>query len=153
NLTPQIREFPKAIQFRVSDLHPDQFSFPNSPVIANDTDYLGEMSCSSGSLAWCDIPGLAKVEFSLLHLKDASSLGSLKDGIMTIDDGNGNSLRIMNVKNGANGEVLAGGPYQIWVRWKQPSQTVEEFRESLKKLIADLKERIKNDEFSPPPGS
>jgi len=49
--------------------------------------------------------------------------------------------------------VLAGGPYQIWVRWKKPTQTVEEFRETLKKQIAEIKERVKNDELSLPPGS
>jgi len=153
NFAPQIREFSKVIPFRITDLHIDSFSFPNSPVIANDTEYLGEMSCSSGSLAFCDIPGLAKIEFSLLHLKDSSPLGSLKNGVINIADGSGDSVRITNVKNGVNGEVLAGGPYQIWVRWKKPTQTMEEFRETLKKQIAEIKERVKNDELSLPPGS
>ena len=153
NLMPQINEFPKVIPFRISDLHLDCFGFPASPVILNDVDYLGEMTCSSGSLAWCDIPGLAKIEFSLSHLKNSSPLGSLKDGIVNISHESGTTIRITNVKNGANAEVLRGGPYQIWVRWNKPTQSVEEYRESLKQLIADLKERVKNDELSLQPGS
>jgi hypothetical protein len=153
SLVPSIVEHPKPWQFEANDLHFEYWSFPSSPVIVNDQDYIGRLAMSSGPLAWCDIPGLAKIEFSLLHLKDASALGSLENGVINIAHENGTTLRISDVKNGVNAEVLTGGPYRVWVRWNKPTQSVEEYRKSLKQHIASLKERVKNGDLSLPAGS
>jgi len=153
NLTPRMVENPKVKQFKVSDLHLENWSFPASPVIVNDQDYIGQLSVSGGSLAWCDIPGLAKIEFSLLHMRNADSIGTLSDGVINIKHEDGTTLRIANVKNGINGDMLSGGPYLVWVRWNKPTQSVEEYRQSLKKQIAKLTERVKNGDPSLPLGS
>src|SRR5438876_9699866 len=71
SLIPSIREKPMPKQFQVTELRLEYWSFPSSPVIVNDQDYIGRLGMGSGPLAWCDIPSLARVEFSLLHLKDA----------------------------------------------------------------------------------
>jgi hypothetical protein len=107
---------------------------------------------SGGPLAFCDIPGLARIEFSLLHLKDAEALGTLEDGVVNIIHQE-TAIRISDVRNGTNGQVLAGGPYRVWVRWNRPTKTIEEYRESLKHQIASLKERVQHGELTPPPGS
>ncbi len=146
NLTPRIIVRPRPKQFKVSDLQLESWSFPESPVLLNDQDYIGQLGMSSGTLAWCDIPGLAKIEFSLLHLKNAAPIGSLKDGVINIAHENGTTLTISNVKNGIDQELLNGGPYRVWVRWNKSTESVEEYHKSLKAQIAMLKERVKNGE-------
>lgn len=151
NLTPRIKIYPKPKQFSVRDLQLEGWSFlPTSPVILNDQDHIGELSMGAGlPLASCDIPGVAKIEFSLLHLKDSLPLGTLNDGVINIAHKSGTTIRILNVKNGVNEEVLAGGPYQVWVRWNKPTQSIEEYRKTMKDVIAGLKERVKNGESLP----
>jgi hypothetical protein len=153
NLIPSMVENPKVRQFKVSDLHLENWSFPASPVVVNDQDYIGQLSVSGGSLAWCDIPGLAKIEFSLLHLKNADPIGMLSDGVINIKHGDDTTLRISNVRNGVNGDMLSGGPYRVWVRWNKPTQSVEEYRQSLEEQIVKLTERVKNGDPSLPPDS
>ena len=153
SLVPSIREKPLPVQFNAADLQLDHWTFPSSPVLLNDQDYIGRLGMGRGPLAWCDIPGLAKVEFSLLHLKGALPLGTLENGVITIKHESGTTLQISDVKNGTNQDVLSGGPYRVWVRWKKPSQSIEEYRESLKRQIASLRERIKNGDLSLPEGT
>lgn len=149
SLVPRIIENPEPKQFKASDLQLEYWRFPSSPVILNDQDYIGRLAMSRNPIAWCDIPGLAKVEFSLLHLKDATASGTLEDGVINIAH-DGTTLRISDVKNGRNSDVLSGGPYRVWVRWTKPTQSVEEHHESLKKQIASLKERINSGDLSLP---
>jgi hypothetical protein len=153
SLVPSIHEYPPPRQFKVTDLRLEHWGFPSSPVLLNDQDYIGRLGMASGPLAWCDIPGLAKIEFSLLHLKDALPLGTLANGVITIWHENGTTLQISDVKNGANQDVLSGGPYRVWVRWKKPSQTIEEYRESLKRQVVSLKERINSGDLTLPAGT
>ncbi len=145
-LVPKVIERPKPVQFNASDLHWEYWSFPSSPVIVNDQDYIGRLAMSSGPIAFCDIPGLARIEFSLLHLKDAEPIGSIEDGVINITHPGGTTLRISDVKNGSAREELPGGPYRVWVRWSKPSQTIEQYRESMKRQVASLRERVKNGE-------
>jgi hypothetical protein len=152
SLMPTIVEVNKPRQFKVSNLSLDFFSFSNSPIILNDQDYLGSLSMSSGPLAWCDIPGLARIEFSLLPLKDARPIGTLREGVIKIEHEDGQSLEIAAVKNGANHETLAGGPYKVWVRWQPPTQTIEEHHAAVKKQIAVLRQQVKDGEISLPQG-
>lgn len=148
SLVPSIRDVPQPRQFKAANLGLENWTFAASPVILNDQDYLGQFSMSSSPVAHCDIPGLAKIEFSLFHLKDAQPLGTLERGVVTIRHENGTTLRISDVKNGGNPEVLRGGPYKVWVRWLKPSETIEEYRESTKKHLSLLKERIKDGELA-----
>ena len=153
NLTPKIDVPPTPAQFSARDLKLESWSFPSSPVVLNNQDYLGDLSMSSGALAWCEIPGLAKIEFSLLHIKDAKVMGSLKDGIVTIANDDGTQLQISNVKNGEYQETLPGGPYQVWVRWQKPTYRVEEYRKMIQAQIAKLKESVKNEDLTLPSGA
>jgi hypothetical protein len=151
SLVPSIRDVPQPRQFKAADLRLENWTFAASPLILNDQDYLGQMSMSQSPVAYCDIPGLAKIEFSLLRLKDALPLGTLERGVINIKHENGTTLRISDVKNGGNREVLGGGPYRVWVRWLKPSETIEEYRESLKRHLATLKERIQNGDLTVSP--
>ena len=148
SILPTIHEKRAPAQFNVADLRLEYWTFPSCPVVLNDQDYIGRLGMGSGPLASFDIPGLANVEFSLLHLKDALPLGTLENGVINIKHDSGTTLQISGVKNGANQDVLSGGPYRVWVRWKQPSQTVEEYRESLKRQIVTLKARINDGDTS-----
>jgi hypothetical protein len=80
-------------------------------------------------------------------------MGTLENGVITIRHESGTTLQISDVKNGTNQDVLSGGPYRVWVRWKKPSQSIEEYRESLKSQSASLRERIKKGELSLPEGT
>jgi len=151
NLTPSVLVHPTK-QFKSSELRLENWSFPGSPVILNDQDYLGELSMSGGQLAHCDIPGLARIEFSLLHLKGASPIGKLADGVINITHKDGTTLRISNVMNGTNAAVLPGGPYVVWVRWNKPTQSMEEYRQVLKATIAALKKQVSDGDLVPRPG-
>ena len=151
NLNPSVLVHPTT-QFKSSELRLENWSFPGSPVILNDQDYLGELSMSGGQLAHGDIPGLARIEFSLLHLKGASPIGKLADGVINITHKNGTTLRIANVKNGANAVALPGGPYIVWVRWNKPTQSLDEYRQELKKTIASLKKQVSDGDLVPRPG-
>ncbi len=142
NLCPRVEQSPVPTQFEVKDLDLQAFSFPSSPVVINDLDYAGELSASRGPIVQFDVPGLAKIEFSLLHLKNAAPIGSLLDGQINIIRADGTTVRISNVKNGANQEVLPGGPYTIWVKWDK-AESMEEFEKSFKATIAGAKEKAK----------
>jgi hypothetical protein len=71
---------------------------------------MGQLRMSGGPPAFCDIPGLARIEFSLLHLKNAEASGALEDGVINIIHQD-TAIRISEVRNGTNAQVLAGGPY------------------------------------------
>jgi hypothetical protein len=152
SILPRIEEHPQPRQFTASERRYEYFGFPSSPVVLNDMDYVGRLAMSSGQFVFCDIAGLARVEFSLLHLKDAKPEGTLKDGVITITHGD-TTLRISDVKNGVDAETLRGGPYKIWVRWKPPTMSVEEYRKELTQRIASLKRRIKDNDLTLSPGT
>ncbi len=152
SLSPTVVEAERPRQFKLSSLWLESFGFPNSPIILNDHDYLGRLSMSSSPLAWCDIPGLAKIEFSLLPLKDSKPLGTLKEGLLRIVHEE-DTIEISGVRNGVQREILSGGPYKVWVRWLPPTQTVEEHREEAKKHFAELRQRVKDGEIELPPGA
>ncbi len=152
SLSPTIVEAERPRQFKLNNLQLESFGFPNSPIILNDHDYLGRLSMSSSPLAWCDIPGLAKIEFSLLPLKDSKPLGTLNEGLLRIVHEE-NTIEISGVRNGAQREILSGGPYKVWVRWLPPTQTIEEHREAAKKHFAELRQRVQDGEIELPPGA
>ena len=46
--------------------------------------------------------------------------------------------------NGVHQQTLIGGPYQVFVRWSDPSMTVEEHKEQLAETIAFVKKKIED---------
>lgn len=143
-LCPRVNELPEPRPLDVNALRLDHWSFENSSVILNDQDYLGRLGMSSGQLASLDLPGLAKIEFSLVPFRDAMPIGSLKDGVISIIHANGTSLQISNVTNGIHREQLTGGPYQVFVRWSEPSMTDTEYRERLSETVAQVRKQIES---------
>ena len=144
HLLPRIKEFPKPRVLDTGQLQLDHWSFQNSPVILNDQDYVGRMSMSSVELASIDLPGIAKIEFSLLPFRNAKPVGSLKAGVINIVHESGISLHISDVTNGIHHEQLLGGPYQVFVRWSEPSMTATEYRKELVKTIAHVRKQIES---------
>ncbi len=152
--TPRIDETPEPRQFHVEHLRLESWAFSSSPIIVNDQEYFGRIGMNGANVASCDIPGVAKVEFSLLPLKGAKPWGTLQKGVLNITHKNGTTIRISDVKNG-NGkyaEVLAAGPYRVWVRWTEPTQSAEENRKSMLEYIASLRKQVEAGELWLPPG-
>ncbi len=154
NLMPSVQvATPAPKRFRAPDLKLDDWSFPNCPIILNDERYLGRISLSHGQLAWLDIPGTALVEFSLIQFIDAQPWGVLNDGVVSISHPDGASLRIDRVKNGIHREMLRGGPYQIWVRWNQPTHSIEAHQELVKAQITKMRRQIEAGDLRLPKGT
>jgi len=128
NLLPSVR----ATDFRPRQIDPSEFrlermDFPNSVVIFNDSFYAGRMSVSGGILCFVEYPGIAKVEFAMKPFRNAKPMGTLQGGNIHIQHEEGQTLDIIDVKNGRFQEKLKGGPYTIWARWtslppKEPYQ-------------------------------
>lgn len=150
NLHPTVIAIPSPKIFRAADLALERWTFDSSQVILNDQDYLGQLSMGSSPIAWLDIPGVAKVEFSLLALVDGKPEGVLENGTINIVHDT-TSLRISNVRNGTNADVLSG-PYRVWVRWGLPTQSVEQYRVAWQKQLAKIKKQIEEGDLDLPPG-
>ena len=134
-IRPEIVEAKLPRKFDVDELELTGFDFNYSPVILNDRTYLGQIGMSGGTLSGVEIAGVANIEFSLLPLKDAEPLGTLSNGKLEIVKGK-TTIMISGVRNGAKPQILDDGPYQVWVRWLEPSmpqaETQELIREQLK---------------------
>jgi hypothetical protein len=141
NLVPRVISHPRPKQFDAMNLGLQRWNFRRSPVIVNEQDLLGEINMAGGEIAYVDIPGFANVEFSLLPLRDAKPEGVLDGGTISIEH-ESQRLTISNVRTGDNPNTLIGGPYKVWIRWKKPSQTVEQYHDAVKKRLAILKAKI-----------
>ena len=143
NLMPRVEEHPAPKRFRPRGLRLDAWSFSSSPVILNDQEYLGRIGMSFGNFAYIDVAGLARVEFSLLRLKDAQPWGVLENGTLLITHEDGTTIEIGDVKNGTPQVVLQGGPYQVWVRWKESSLSAEQVQSTRQTQLIELEEKMK----------
>ena len=133
NLTPSIKTVRvdlKPFREAADDLY--RLQFHGSRVLLNDRQFIGQMLASDAEKFSMDICGVAYIEFSLQHLKDAKPWGQLQNGQITLSHPNGTSIEIANVTNGAEDRLVPGGPYVVWVRWSGPRETAEEFRATLK---------------------
>jgi hypothetical protein len=133
NLVPTIKSAqltPKSFRTATNELY--RLQFHSSQVTLNDRQYVGNMLASDADYFNVEICGLASIEFSLKHLKNAKPWGTLSDGQITIANPDGNSIVISNVTNGPGERLVSGGPYTVWVRWNKPQATVEEYRTALK---------------------
>ena len=143
-LLPMIREFKAPAKFDTNALRLDFWNFQSSPVIVNDQDYVGRLGMSSGQFATIELSGTAKVEFSLVPFRGARSMGSLKDGTINISHDDGTSIQISGVTNGVHRQTLAGGPYQVFVRWSEASISDEEHKKHLAETIASVRKKIED---------
>lgn len=144
-LVPKVIESPLANRFDAKELRLEHFSFNNSKVILDDQEYLGTMSMFSGVLVFVDIPGMAKIEFSLIPFKGSSEQGQLQNGTIKIHH-EGRSLEILRVRNGVRASELQGGPYSLFVRWSPPTYSAEESHLMSKRQLDDLRTQLKNGE-------
>jgi len=146
NLTPSVRVSDNTPQhLDVSELQLHHWRFPDSPVLVNDALYVGRISCAQSPVAFVDISGVARAEFSLYELTEAKPWGVLNHGVVTLTNPDDQTtIQISNVLNGGPHAVeLPGGPYRIWVRWSAPTHTVEQHR----KELVELRKRILGGEF------
>jgi hypothetical protein len=140
NLTPSVvsvRLKPKSFQEASDDLY--RLQFHASRIILNDKTYVGRMLASDSLVFKIEICGVASLEFSLRHLKDAEPWGRLQNGQLTLSHPDGTSIEIGNVTNGSDDRLVEGGPYTVWVRWDKPQQTIEEYRAALSAYRDQLK--------------
>lgn len=151
NLVPRVHEPVLPKKFRTADQGLDWLTFFNSAVILNDQDYVGSMNVHAhgNAVSWVDIPGLALVEFSLTEMTDSKPEGTLNGGTISITHET-TGLQIRGVLNGKTSQVLFDGPFLVFVRWKEPSHSLEEARDLLKAQISMLKGQIENGDTSLP---
>jgi hypothetical protein len=146
NLVPDIVSIslkPKSFQQVSDDLY--RLQFHASRIVLNDKQYIGRMLASDAQVFNVDICGVASIEFSLRHLKGAEPWGRLQNGQITVTHPDGTTIEIGNVTNGTEKNLVEGGPYTVWVRWKKSEQTVEAYRKSLSEYRDQLKKgSVKN---------
>ena len=133
NLVPTVRTTqiaPKSFQTAANELY--RLRFHSSQVMLNNKQNIGDMMASDADYFNLEIVGLASIEFSLRHLKDAKPWGTLYNGRIQIAKPGGDFITISNVTNGPDNRLVSGGPYTVWVRWNKSQGTVEEFRGALK---------------------
>jgi hypothetical protein len=141
NLDPKVQitdNTPRKLD--VNNLALQDWRFPNSPILVNDAFYVGEIACAHSPVAFVDISGVARVEFSLYELTNAKPWGALNRGVVTLTNPEDHTtIKISNVSNGGSEAIeLPGGPYRVWVRWSKPTYTIDEFRQEMAKQRKQL---------------
>jgi hypothetical protein len=149
-LSPEVVEPQVPEQFNPAAFRPACMNF-RSRVIVNDRDYVGTVGMSGGEIAWLDIPGVGHVEFSLLHLKDAEPRGVLALGQIELTGPDATTITLSNVTNGTYPQQLPGGPYRVWVRWRESTVNVAQFRELAKQQLVEIKRKAAAGEMYLPP--
>jgi hypothetical protein len=138
-IEPTIVEAKLPSQFKVEDLAIYDWDFSSSPVILDDEIYVGRVGMSGGPVVGIEIAGIASLEFSLLPLKEASAIGTLQEGTLTIkiDD---HAVMISGVRNGA-AKLTLEGPYKVWVRKITSSGSVEEMKSLFREQLQIIEKR------------
>jgi hypothetical protein len=146
SLTPsvQISPKPKPLQLTGELLDLWRLSFLGSRIILNDEKYLGIFEASGGELAFLQIPGIGKVEFSLKPFKNAEVLGQLDDSTIRIETPEGSKLEITNVTCGQFTNPLPGGPYMVWTRVTSSGMT---FEQEIQSNLRQFEEGIKTSDI------
>lgn len=139
-LIPEIIEIEKPKTFNLSDLKLQEWDFRSSPVILNDQIYVGQMGVSGANLVGVDIVGHATCEFSLIPWKDSKPTGTLNDGVLNLK-GKDISIMISGVHNGAQRQILEGGPYLVWTKWTEPKLSKVESQALVRQHIELLQKR------------
>jgi len=150
NLTPRVvsvRLSPVSFRKAADVLY--RIKFRSSRIVLNDKQIIGRMSASDAEVFSVEICGMVSLEFSLYHLKDAEPWGRLQNGKIAINHPDGTSIEIGNVTNGEGDQLIDGGPYVVWVRWKKPHQSVDEYRAEL----SAYRESVTNGDATPTAGT
>ena len=128
NLTPSIKRIDQTKrQVEASTLKLDRWSFDQSDVIVDNWRYAGQIKASGFTIVVMDIPGYARIKFSLQPFPNAQPLGTMQDGQVVIQKPGGvnpQTVWIRDVKIGSPAITIPGGPYMVWVSWSPPSQTL-----------------------------
>ena len=122
--------------------------FVKAPVVLNESKFLGTIDELTGAneFAWIEVAGMARIEFSLIPMRDSKPLGVLKDGLLHITNADGTTVDIYDVLSDFTKSPLPDGPYKVWVRWKPATETVEQAVSRIKKYA----EAAKAEEFPLP---
>ena len=155
NLTPSIKIIDqKAKRLHESELKLTSFNLQGSPVVTNDTTYLGNMGVSGGTVAFIDHPSIGRIDFAMVPFKEANPAGILMNGHLKLQF-NSQTLDIYGVQNGDPAMRLPGGPYTVWVKWTPPAEdqqlpeipaSVEEFMQMVKAQFAEIGQTPPNDD-------
>jgi hypothetical protein len=142
SLTPSVKINPKPNPLRLTAncLNIWRLSFSGSRILLNDEKYLGIFGASGGELAFLQIPGIGRVEFSLKPFRNAEVLGQLESGVILIEY-EGQKIEITNVSYGLFASALPGGPYEVWTRVTPSGMTIEE---EVQASLHQFEESIKN---------
>ena len=150
NLVPTVKStriVAKSFQTAANELY--RLRFHSSQIMLNNKQNIGDMMATDADYFNLEIVGLASIEFSLRHLKDAKPWGTLYNGRIQIAKPGGDFITISNVTNGPDNRIVSGGPYTVWVRWNKSQSTVEEFRGALKAqrelLVSEKSDGAPND--------
>lgn len=150
-LMPKIIEHNRPPRLQSKKLDLKDWYFPNSPVLLNGFDFVGRVD-GNGRFVSIDIVGTVKVDISLLPFKGATPNGTLQDGVVYLRRGDKNVFRdddtmiwIEKVCVGIEDDRLAEGPYQVYVRWSEPSMSLAQYQKLLKDDIENLKKDVDND--------
>jgi hypothetical protein len=137
------------VPFRKAAEYVYRFKFNSYLFLINDKHYFGRMSATDSEVFSVEICGIASLEFSLHHLKDAEPWGQIQDGKIVFNHPEGTSIEIGNVTNGEGDQLIDGGPYVVWVRWAEPHQSVDEYRAEL----SAYRESVTNGDATPTAGT
>lgn len=142
NLTPGTDDTtppePKTLTADVSKLY--TMAFKNSPVVMNDSEFLGSVGGSGMEYFFIDLPGRWRVEFSLVDMGgDTQVCGLLQDGQIRLENPDGSvRLDVYNVLSELAQAPIAGGPYKVWARWFTSSQSAEEANRNANEMLSKL---------------
>ncbi|MCH8192435.1 MAG: hypothetical protein IIA65_00280 [Planctomycetes bacterium] len=121
NMTPSIKIIDsKAKRLRESALDLTSWNLNGSPVVVDDTTYIGNMGVSGGTIAYVETSAIGRIEFALVPYKGAELSGVLSNGHLQLRHQD-RSLDIYGVQNGRPAMRLPGGPYKVWAKWSAPS--------------------------------
>ena len=108
-------------------------AIPNFDLVGGLADYLDKTL----DIRPVEQPGL----FRLRNIEYFRRVRAIE---FTISHDDGTSIQISGVTNGVHQQRLVGGPYQVFVRWSEPSTTIEEHKKQLAETIALVKQGIES---------
>lgn len=126
---PEMIEVRPPRRFSVDELSPFDWDFSQSPVVLNDSLYVGRLGMSGGSLVGMTIAGVDDLEFSLHEIRNAEPIGSLQSGTLTIKS-DAYQITVSGVRNGSRKQILEG-PYKVWVRSTGNEVSGEEYQRQM----------------------
>ena len=154
NMTPSIKIIDsKAKRLRESALDLTSWNLNGSPVVVDDTTYIGNMGVSGGTIAYVETSAIGRIEFALVPYKGAELSGILSNGHLQLRHQD-RSLDIYGVQNGRPAMRLPGGPYKVWAKWSAPSANqqaqTQEIPSSAEEFVQLIKAQFAETGQTPP---